>query len=147
MLTKSIRNVLCKKCSFMLYQIIMHTAHVVVEIIKKCIGKQKDLTEVQKYNSTSCSIKAQSKFQKKFAVTTEMSSDSWPTATRQGKGATKVCVEKYQDNYLQLNKLWHPLSTSKQFFEEAGMQAAPRASRCRILKSVAKAICRTFARH
>ena len=34
----------------------------------------------------------------------------------------------------------HPLSTSKQSFEVAEIQGIPRISRCRILKSVAKAV-------
>ena len=67
-----------------------------------------------------------------------VSSDSLTTATR-GIEATKVYVEVYQDGSYSREVARHPLSTSKRIFEDAGNQGIRRTSRCRILKSVAKA--------
>ena len=66
-----------------------------------------------------------------------------PTATRQGEEATKLYVEKHQGgNYPLLNEKWRGIrfQRANKFFEDAGIRGILRTSRCRILKSIAKAV-------
>ena len=109
------------------------------------MGKQKDLTEEDKRNiiqrlaQGKSSIEFSKEICRDHRTVKRFINNSNKTRKRSDKGVCRK-ISRRQLSTIKRAVARHPLSTSKQIFEEAGMQGVPRTSRCRILKSVAKAV-------
>ena len=109
------------------------------------MGKQKDLTQEEKKNI----VQGLAQGKKSIKISKELCSDHRTVkrfianSHKARKGCDKGVfrsISRRQLSTIKREVARHPLSTSKQSFEDAEIQGIPRISRCRILKSVAKAV-------